>query len=85
MNDKVQSELQPKPSRTTAPVFPTFSVNYKQQTLSSLSVEVHSDHIGPLVRREKVITNNDIAIVDIDGNGNSVLVHDAPLLIISIF
>lgn len=61
-------------------MFPTFSVNYKQQPLSSLGVKVHSDHIGPLVWREKVITNNDIAIVDIDCHGNSILVHDTPLI-----
>ena len=57
---------------------------YKQQTLSSLGIKVHSNHISPLIRREKVIANNNIAIVDIDRHGDSILVHDAPLLIVSI-
>lgn len=65
--------------------FPTFLANFQQNTLSSLDVKVHGYHISSLNWREKVITDNDTTSIDVDCHGNSVLVHDIPLLIISIY
>lgn len=78
-------QFKPRLLQSQPPPFPRCQKfpGYKQKALSSVGVEVHGYHISPLIRREKVISNNDITIVDVDSHRNSVLVNDIPLTIIS--